>query len=557
MMDNPDKRPDLLERLNREYEFVQLLLRTIVAANASTGFEEAMRDCLEDVCKFMKWPVGHFYAVSTKGKGSLVPTKIWYLADEEKFRAFVEVTEKTVFHQGEGLPGEVLVTGKMNWIEDIYVAPNFPRARLARDSNVKSGFAFPVMVQAEIVGVMEFFSPETSKPDDRIVEVMANIGVQIGRVFERQRAGKKLKLLSRAVEQSLSSVMITDSRGVIEYVNPSFTKYTGYSFEEAVGKRPSILKSGRHSPEFYADLWATILSGKEWKSEVCNRRKNGDLYWEHQSISPMLDERGDIVNFISFKLDDTLRRNAVERLKSYAAELQRSNSELEAFAAIASHDLQEPLRKIVAFGDRLKKNLQDMDRQSSDYLDRMQKSAQRMSDLIEALLKYSRVTTQARPFEVVDLNMVAHDVLEDLELRIAYTKGNIELRELPVLEADPMQMYQLLRNLIGNSLTFHREEAPPVVRLRGSPDADGNWRVIVEDNGVGFDESHAERIFKPFERLHGHSAYEGNGMGLAICKKIVERHNGNIRARGQVGEGSTFIVTLPGKQSRKKITDAG
>lgn len=96
-----------------------------------------------------------------------------------------------------------------------------------------------------------------------------------------------------------------------------------------------------------------------------------------------------------------------------------------------------------------------------------------------------------------------------------------------------------------------------MVRLRGSPDADGNWRVIVEDNGVGFDESHAERIFKPFERLHGHSAYEGNGMGLAICKKIVERHKGNIRAHGRVGEGSTFIVTLPGKQSRKKITDAG
>ena len=158
------------------------------------------------------------------------------------------------------------------------------------------------------------------------------------------------------------------------------------------------------------------------------------------------------------------------------------------------------------------------------------------------------MTAKTRPFEKVDLNEAAHDALDDLELRISQAKAKIESEKLPVLEADPMQMRQLLRCLIGNSIKFHKEGVQPVIRLRCSPGTGDTWRIAVEDNGIGFDEKYAERIFKPFERLHGHGVYEGNGIGLAICKKILENHKGEIHAHSQLDVGSSFIVLLPAKQ---------
>lgn len=515
----------------------------------SECFEDVMRACLKEVCIFMQWPVGHFYLVSDKNSSRiLMPTPLWYLEDENKFESFVNITESSIFQPGEGLPGEVLATGKPHWIMDIHKSTNFSRARKTKELNLKSGFAFPIMVKNQTAGVMEFFSTEISQPDEWTLEVMANIGVQVGQAYHRIQMEGKLVIRDRAMEQSLSSVMITDAGGVIEYVNPAFCDYTGYSFEEAVGNRASILKSGHHSPEFYQGLWETILSGKEWKNEVCNRKKDGNIYWVFQSISPILDDLGNISNFISFTLDDTRRREAVEKLKDYSRELERSNRVLHDFAAIASHDLQEPLRKIIAFGERLKNTLSNLDERSSDYLSRMQNSARRMEGFIQGLLKYSQVSAKRRTFEAVDLDQTAHDVLDDLELRISLTMAQVVVKKLPVLEADPMQMRQLLRCLIGNSIKFHRKGVQPVIRLSCSQDTGDRWRIAVEDNGIGFDEKYAERIFKPFERLHGHGVYEGNGLGLAICKRILENHKGEIHAHSQLGVGSSFIVLLPAKQ---------
>jgi light-regulated signal transduction histidine kinase (bacteriophytochrome) len=297
-------------------------------------------------------------------------------------------------------------------------------------------------------------------------------------------------------------------------------------------------------------LWKTILSGAEWKKEMCNRKKDGSLCWELQSISPIVDDHGKICNFISLKLDDTRRREAAEKLKEYAIELERSNRELQDFATIASHDLREPLRKIITFGERLNVTLSNKDQQSSEYLQRMKNSAYRMDAFIQDLLKYSQVSRKPHTFESVDLNLAVQGVLEDLELRIAQSHAVIKLERLPTLEADPMQMRQLFANLIGNSIKFHKQGVPPAIRVKSSPDADGRWRIVVEDNGIGFDVKYNDRIFKPFERLHGHNVYEGNGIGLAICRKITDRHKGAIHVHSQPGAGSTFAVLLPAKQSK-------
>ncbi|MCZ6624129.1 MAG: GAF domain-containing protein [Deltaproteobacteria bacterium] len=257
------------------------------------------------------------------------------------------------------------------------------------------------------------------------------------------------------------------------------------------------------------------------------------------------------------------RKRAEEELKTLATKLEQSNRELQDFASVASHDLQEPLRKILAFGDRLKTKCSDaLSDEGRNYLERMQNAAGRMQTLINDVLMFSRVTTKARPFVPVDLADVTREVLSDLEVRILQTGGSVELGSLPTIDADPTQMRQLLQNLIGNALKFHRQEVAPVIKIQGqflngqgrtsagSSPAKELCQITVEDNGIGFDEKYLDRIFSVFQRLHGRSEYEGSGIGLAVCRKIVERHGGNITAISTRGQGSTFIVKLPVKKPK-------
>jgi len=265
------------------------------------------------------------------------------------------------------------------------------------------------------------------------------------------------------------------------------------------------------------------------------------------------------------------RRAAEAALADANRELARSNRELEDFASVASHDLQEPLRKIQAFGDRLvARHAADLPPEARDYLTRMQAAAGRMRKLINDLLAFSRVTTRGEPFAPVDLDRVAREVVSDLEAQVERTGGRVEVAPLPTIDADGFQMRQLLQNLIANGLKFHKPDVPPVVHVsatatgagaaRDTGDAelpaggDGNGRpgaatetveLRIADNGIGFDEKYLDRIFTVFQRLHGRTEYEGTGIGLAVCRKIAERHGGRITARSRPGGGATFIVTLP------------
>jgi signal transduction histidine kinase len=258
------------------------------------------------------------------------------------------------------------------------------------------------------------------------------------------------------------------------------------------------------------------------------------------------------------------RKQAQATLARFTTELERSNRELEDFAFVASHDLQEPLRKIQAFGDRLNMRFGgDLPPEGVDYLIRMQNAAERMHVLINDLLTFSRVRTKGQPFDQVDLNHVADEVLTDLEVRVQQSAARVEIGPLPVIAADPLQMRQLFQNLIGNALKFHPPQAPPVVTVRFrtvSELTDETGHVITgsycqlefEDHGIGFDEKYLDRIFQPFQRLRARGEYQGTGMGLAVCRRIVERHGGMITARSAVDQGTTFIVTLPVEQIREQ-----
>jgi light-regulated signal transduction histidine kinase (bacteriophytochrome) len=246
-------------------------------------------------------------------------------------------------------------------------------------------------------------------------------------------------------------------------------------------------------------------------------------------------------------------------MKEREAELARSNRELQDFASVASHDLQEPLRKIEAFGDQLRRKYgPQLDETGRFYVERMEKAAKRMRALIEGLLTFSRIATKAQPFVPCDLGNVIDGVMSDLRIRIKESEGTIDLQPLPMIEADAMQMRQLFQNLIGNALKFKRPDREPHVTIKAKiltgraaakaldrQGAGAVCEIAVADNGIGFDMKYLDRIFNIFQRLHSRNEYEGTGIGLATCRKIVERHGGRITAVSAPDEGATFIIALP------------
>jgi signal transduction histidine kinase len=254
--------------------------------------------------------------------------------------------------------------------------------------------------------------------------------------------------------------------------------------------------------------------------------------------------------------DVTAQANAERELRAHAARLEHSNRELQEFAFVASHDLQEPLRKIEAFGDRLQAKFGDvLNDDGKLYLERMQSAAKRMRTLIDDLLSYSRVTSQAEPFRQLALADVVKDVVSDLEVRIEEVGAVIRIGDLPKIDADRTQMRQLFQNLLSNALKFRKPDTLPEVTVSSrilSPEGKRTMQeceITVTDNGIGFDEKYLDRIFSIFQRLHGKAQYEGNGIGLATVRKIIDRHGGAITAKSMPGQGATFIITLPLRHS--------
>jgi light-regulated signal transduction histidine kinase (bacteriophytochrome) len=240
------------------------------------------------------------------------------------------------------------------------------------------------------------------------------------------------------------------------------------------------------------------------------------------------------------------KKASEERAKAFAHELERSNKDLEDFAHLASHDLQEPLRKIITFGDRLKDHSSGIDEKGKEYLDRMQKASVRMKNFIDDLLDFSSVTSIPKPYKLSNLRDLVQKVCEDLDEQIKNSNATIDIGELPTLALDSSQVSTVFQNLISNAIKYRREDVPPVVSLTSSYNKnEKSWNIYVSDNGIGIEEKYFERIFKLFQRLHGKSTFEGTGIGLAICQKVVNNHGGEISVKSKVGEGSTFTIKLP------------
>jgi PAS domain S-box-containing protein len=318
--------------------------------------------------------------------------------------------------------------------------------------------------------------------------------------------------------------------------------------EEDMNQQPyHNFKDGREIPTEELPMQVAAATGKPANNYDFDLVFNdGSVRTVLGNVNPLFDQNRKPSGAVAVFMDITDRRREREQLKHYAEELERSNQALRDFSFFASHDLQEPLRKVQGFGHLLETRFsQELGAQGQDYIARMISASNRMSEMLQDLLAYSRVTTQREPFVEIDLGAVAQEVLSDLEVRIMNTGAKVELSELPSLHADRMQMRQLLQNLIGNALKYHREGVAPVVRVTSRIIEKSKVEIMVNDNGIGFDMKDAGKIFEPFIRLHSKWDYEGTGMGLAICKKIIERHNGTIYVSSLPGQGSTFTITLP------------
>ena len=347
-------------------------------------------------------------------------------------------------------------------------------------------------------------------------------------------------------------------------VNQKFCDIVGYSHDELLGMTfPTITY-----PE---DLNADLRLYKQLKArEIPNYtlekryiRKNGTLVWINLTVSIVWKETGTFDYAIAVVEDISAKKQAEEalqqsqeRLKEYTLKLEQSNQDLEHFATITSHDLQAPLRKVIMFSEGLR-TLEEgnLSAEGKDYIERMQRATRRMQELINDLLTLSRINRKGQPFQPTDLNQVIAEALEELEAMIQETNGKIKiLNPLPVLEADTRQLQQVFLNLISNALKFHKIDQEPLITISSEAQEDV-CRIIIQDNGVGFKPEYAERIFDAFERVHSSEQYPGTGIGLAIVRKIVQRHHGQITAMGEPDQGATFILVLPLNQKQYITTE--
>jgi PAS domain S-box-containing protein len=355
--------------------------------------------------------------------------------------------------------------------------------------------------------------------------------------LERYRQALNSSLLGYALCE-----IVTDEAGspvdfVYREINPAFEAFTGLGPEDVLGRRATELFPPGEIAEVVRRYGRVALTGEPETFEYT--MPSLGKWYEIAAFSPQHGE------FIAFFSDVTERRRAQEGLKAYAERLRTSNEELQRFAYVASHDLQEPLRSIVSFSQLLERRYRGrLGTDADDYIGFIVEGGNRMQALIRDLLQLSRIETAAKPPVPTDANGVAADAVRTLRATAGDLTARITVEPLPTVMVDPPQLEQVLTNLVGNALKYHRPGVPPEVRVSADRRED-LWEFSVADNGIGIEEQYFDRIFQMFQRLHTREEYEGTGIGLAVVKKIVERHGGTIRVESVPGEGTTFHFTLP------------
>jgi PAS domain S-box-containing protein len=419
---------------------------------------------------------------------------------------------------------------------------------LAASNDLHSCWSTPLLAgNGELLGTFALYQHQPMVVDSALEDLVAAAShlatIAIEHKTTRQRLLESEQRFRSLFACNPDPVFAFDLQGRIERINLAAEKLLGYSEEELRGAHFTQYLEPTEAPRIHP-LLLKMARGETHAFELQCHSRSGELLELDVTQLPIVIDQAIVGVFYIAK--DIRQRKAAERtLQSTLAELERSNRELQEFASVASHDLQEPLRKIQTFAERLQTRASGLDEQSRDYLGRMGSAAERMQALIRHLLAYSRVAIHPQGFVHLELEQLLDEVLQDLENSIERSGARIERAPLPAIAGDPSQMRQLLQNLLGNALKFHKPGEPPQIRIHAEHAPSGEWSLCVSDQGIGFDEKHLDRIVQPFQRLHGRQEYPGSGIGLAIVKKIAERHGARLSATSQPGKGATFRVTFP------------
>lgn len=376
--------------------------------------------------------------------------------------------------------------------------------------------------------------------------VLLDIELAISAYFHADH--EKLRLFAKVFESDLEAVLITDLNGNVVHASHMTESISGYAPKDIQRRPLSLLHSPRNAMDF-DDIWQEVTLDGSWQGNVWHRHANGSDYLARVSIASVRNDEGVATHYVVEYSDATDAWEAEEALKARTEELARSNRELEQFAYVASHDLQEPLRMVASYTQLLARRYKDkLDDDANEFIAFAVDGATRMQVLINDLLKLSRVGTRGKPFVDLSGDKILDAALSNLELAIKDAGAQISRDPMPKILGDETQLIQLLQNLVGNAIKFRKPDQLPAVRI-GATRIGKAWQFSVQDNGIGISPEYFERIFIIFQRLHAKTDYPGTGIGLALCKKIVERHGGRIWVESRPGEGTTFHFTVPDREA--------
>lgn len=525
----------------------------------SKSIAQAMPAVIQVICEKLEWDCGARWHLDHRS-GMLRCVETWSIPSPE-IADFLEHGRSCEFApQKAGLIRRVLTTGEPFRIADVTRQQDFLRAHLAAKAGLRGAFALPILIGSDVLGAIEFYSRDVRECPDMLLQVARTIGNQIGQFMARKQAEQALEE-SEARFRSLTELssdwyweqdenyrFTAMSRGIADSIGIPVEAFLG-------GTRWDGPVTGLTQAEW--DAHKALLEARRPFLDLEYGRADAEGNVRYISVSghPVFDGDGKFKGYRGVGKDITERkraeaalREANDSLARKAQELARSNAELEQFAYVASHDLQEPLRMVASYTQLLARRYGErFDGDAKDFMGFIVDGATRMKQLIEDLLTFARVGTRGKEPLPVDCEAVLKKALANLRSAMDQSGALITHDPLPVVSADDFQLVQLFQNLIGNAMKFRGEETPRIhVGAAARPD---EWVLSVADNGIGIDQQYFERIFVVFQRLHGKSEYAGTGIGLAICKKVAERHGGRMWVESEPGKGSIFYFTLPKREA--------
>jgi PAS domain S-box-containing protein len=521
---------------------------TRILAESDT-LASAIPEVLAAFCETLGWACGARWILDVKA-GGFRCEETWRSGDDPDITAFLAASRSNLYQPGQaGFIRRVLGTGEPVWIVDVTADETFLRGKQAASAGLRSAFALPIRLGDQVLGALEFFHRDEQGADEWLLKTGVAIGGQLGHFIARAQAERELRE-SEARFRSLTGLSSDwyweqDEEFRLTFMSSRFVERTGIDPAPYMGRK----RWDRPAPNLTEAAWERHRAQLErhepfFDFEMERVGPDGNSIWLSVTGEPVFDEERRFRGYRGVGTDITERKRAQAVLRAAYDELARSNSELQQFAYVASHDLQEPLRMIGSYTQLLERRYGDkLDSDAREFMGFIVDGATRMKQLIEDLLAYSRVGTRGKELRPVQAQAALDRALVNLRASIESSGAQITHDPLPEVSADDTQLTQLFQNLIGNAIKFRKKDEPAQVHV-GLQDSGNEWRFSVSDNGIGIEPQYFERIFMVFQRLHTRDEYPGTGIGLAICKKVVDRHGGRIWVESAYGKGSAFNFTL-------------